>query len=121
MTNSGSKEGTLHTPKLCSVIIVTYNSSSCIGACLGPLLNISDVELVVVDNDSKDGTTAKLQKEFPQVTLIALHDNIGFGRACNIGMTASSGSFALFLNPDTIATEKALRTLFRFYERHPRV
>ena len=121
MTNSESKESMLNTPKLCSIIIVTYNSSSCIGACLGPLLNISDVELVVVDNDSKDGTTAKLQKEFPQVTLIALQENIGFGRACNIGMTASSGSFALFLNPDTIATEKALRTLFRFYERHPRV
>ncbi len=105
MTNSGSMEGMLNTPKLCSIIIVTYNSSSCIGACLAPLLDMSDVELVVVDNDSKDGTAVKLQKEFPQVTLIALHDNIGFGRACNIGVAASSGSFVLFLNPDTIATD----------------
>lgn len=121
MTNSGSMEGIPNTPKLCTIIIVTYNSSSCIGACLGHLLNISDVELVVVDNDSKDGTAAKLQKEFPQVTLFALQDNIGFGRACNIGLAASSGSFALFLNPDTIAREQAIRTLIQFYENHPRV
>ncbi len=121
MTNSGLMEGILHTPKLCSIIIVTYNSSSYIGACLSPLLSISDVELVVVDNDSKDGTAAKLRKEFPQVTLIALQDNIGFGRACNIGLAASSGSFTLFLNPDTIAREQAIRTLIQFYEKHPRV
>ena len=121
MTNSGSMEGILSTPKLCSIIIVTYNSSSCIGACLGPLLNISDVELVVVDNDSKDGTSAKLQKDFPQVTLIALQDNIGFGRACNIGLAASCGSFILFLNPDTIARGGAIRTLIQFFEEHPRV
>ena len=94
---------TLNAPKRCSIIIVTYNSSSCIGACLAPLLDMSDVELVVVDNDSKDGTPAKLQKEFPQVTLITLHDNIGFGGACNTGVTASSGDFFLFLNPATIA------------------
>ncbi|HNP61485.1 MAG TPA: glycosyltransferase family 2 protein [Nitrospirales bacterium] len=114
-------EGIPTTQKLCSIIIVTYNSSSCIGACLSSLLNISDIELVVVDNDSKDGTAAKLQKEFPQITLIALQNNIGFGRACNIGLAASSGSFALFLNPDTIANEKAIRTLVQFYEKHPRV
>ncbi|HBP88495.1 MAG TPA: hypothetical protein DD706_12440 [Nitrospiraceae bacterium] len=105
----------------CSIIIVTYNSSSCIGACLAPLLDMSDVELVIVDNDSKDGTAAKLQNEFPQVRLIALHENIGFGRACNIGVAASSGSFVLFLNPDTIPRVEAIRTLIQFYGKHPRV
>lgn len=112
---------TLNALKRCSIIIVTYNSSSCIGACLSPLLDMSDVELVVVDNDSKDGTPAKLQKEFPQVTLITLHENIGFGGACNIGVTASSGDFFLFLNPDAIARVEAIRTLIQFYEKHPRV
>ncbi len=105
----------------CSIIIVTYNSSSCIGACLAPLLGMADVELVVVDNDSKDGTAAKLQKEFPNVTLIALQDNIGFGRACNIGVAASSGSFVLLLNPDAVAPAQAIRMLLEFCEQHPRV
>lgn len=121
MTDSVSVKDILNTPKRCSIIIVTYNSSLCIGACLAPLLDVSEVELVVVDNDSKDGTAAKLQKEFPQVTLIALHDNIGFGRACNIGVTASSGTFFLFLNPDTIARVESIRTLIQFNEKHPRV
>lgn len=121
MKNSGSMEDIPTTQKLCSIIIVTYNSSFCIGACLAPLLGMPDVELVVVDNDSKDGTVIKLQKEFPQVTLIALHDNIGFGRGCNIGVAASSGSFFLFLNPDTIARVESIRTLLQFYGEHPRV
>ncbi|MDH3503147.1 MAG: glycosyltransferase family 2 protein [Nitrospirota bacterium] len=117
---SGSMEGILDTQKLCSVIIVTYNSSSCIGACLAPLLGMSDVELVVVDNDSKDGTAAQVRKEFPKVTLIALQENIGFGRACNIGVAASSGSFVLLLNPDAVAPAQAIRTLIEFCKKHPR-
>ncbi|MEO8324350.1 MAG: glycosyltransferase family 2 protein [Nitrospirota bacterium] len=121
MTDSGSVQDIKNTPKQCSIIIVTYNSSSCIGACLAPLLDMSEVELVVVDNDSKDGTAVKLRNEFPQVTLIALHDNIGFGRACNIGVAASNGAFFLFLNPDTIARAEAIRTLYEFHEKHPRV
>lgn len=108
------------TQKLCSVIIVTYNSSSCIGACLAPLQAMPDVELVVVDNDSKDGTAAQVQKEFPRIRLIALQENIGFGRACNLGVAASGGSFVFLLNPDAIATAHALRTLVDFYETHPR-
>ncbi|MEO6202423.1 MAG: glycosyltransferase family 2 protein, partial [Nitrospirales bacterium] len=121
MTDSGSVQDIQNTPKQCSIIIVTYNSSSCIGACLASLLDMSDIELLVVDNDSKDGTAAKLQKEFPQVTLMALQENIGFGRACNLGVAASSGLFVLFLNPDTIAGVQAIRTLIQFYEKHPQV
>ena len=117
---SGSMEGILDTQKLCSVIIVTYNSSSCIGSCLAPLLGMADVELVVVDNDSKDGTAAQVRKEFPKVTLMALQENIGFGRACNIGVAASSGSFILLLNPDAVASTQAIRTLLEFCEKHPR-
>lgn len=121
MKNSGSMEDIPTTQKICSIIIVTYNSSSCIDGCLAPLLGMPDVELVVVDNDSNDGTAVKLQREFPQVTLIALHDNIGFGRGCNVGVAASSGSFFLFLNPDTIARVESIRTLLQFYVDHPRV
>lgn len=106
--------------KSCSIIIVTYNSSLFIEACLTPVLEMPDVEIVVVDNDSKDGTAALLKERFPSVTLIALQDNIGFGRACNIGVSASSGSFIFLLNPDAVAPAKAIRTLIEFCETHPR-
>ncbi|MEO8324871.1 MAG: glycosyltransferase family 2 protein, partial [Nitrospirota bacterium] len=110
----------LEAQKVCSVIIVTYNSSSCIDDCLAPLLELSDIEVVVVDNDSKDGSAAKIQEEYPKVTLIALQENIGFGRACNIGVVASGGSYVLLLNPDAVATAQAIRTLIEFCEKHPR-
>ena len=105
-------------PKSCSIIIVTYNSTACISACLVPLADMADVEIVVVDNDSNDGTGTKLKEQFPSVTLIALQDNIGFGRACNIGVAASSGSFVFLLNPDAVAPVQAIRTLIGFFEKH---
>ena len=105
-------------PKSCSIIIVTYNSTACISACLVPLADMADVEIVVVDNDSRDGTGTKLKEQFPSVTLIALQDNIGFGRACNIGVAASSGSLVFLLNPDAVAPAPAIRTLIGFFEKH---
>ena len=105
--------------KACSIIVVTYNSSSYIGACLAPLLGMLDVELLVVDNDSKDGTAAQVQREFPNIRLIALQENVGFGHACNIGVAASSGSFVLLLNPDAVAPAQAIRTVLEFCEQHP--
>jgi hypothetical protein len=104
----------------CSIIIVTYNSSSSIVACLTPVVEMADVEIVVVDNDSRDGTPTLLKERFPSVTLIALQDNIGFGGACNIGVTASSGSFIILLNPDAVASAQAIRTFIEFCEKHPR-
>jgi GT2 family glycosyltransferase len=114
-------DGTLGQQKSCSIIIVTYNSKSSIEACLTPVLEMPDVEIVVVDNDSTDGTATLLKERFPSVTLIALQDNIGFGRACNIGVSASSGSFILLLNPDAVASAQAIRTLIEFCGKHPRV
>lgn len=120
MIRSVSVEGRLGKQMSCSIIIVTYNSSSSIGACLAPLADMADVEVVVVDNDSRDGTATLLQERFPSVTLIALQDNIGFGRACNIGVAASSGSFILLLNPDAVASAQAIREFIAFFDKHPR-
>ena len=104
----------------CSIIIVTYNSGLSINECLAPLVEMPDVEVVVVDNDSRDGSVTQLKEKFPSVTLIALQDNIGFGRACNIGVAAASGSFVILLNPDAVASAQSIRTLIGFFEEHPR-
>ncbi len=113
-------EGILGKQKSCSIIIVTYNSNSYINACLAPLADMSDVEVVVVDNDSSDGTAMRLKEKFPSVNLIALQNNVGFGRACNIGVAAASGSLVLLLNPDAVASAQSIRTLIGFFENHPR-
>lgn len=104
----------------CSIIIVTYNSRSSISECLAPLVEMPGMEIVVVDNDSKDGTTTIVSEKFPSANLITLQDNLGFGRACNIGVMASSGSVVFLLNPDAIATPETVHTLMRLLERQPR-
>ena len=115
---SGSAKGILGNQPSCSIIIVTYNSDSYMNACLAPLVDIPDVEVIVVDNDSKDRTATTWKGKFPLVTFIALPDNIGFGRACNIGVKASSGSFVFLLNPDAIASPQAVKALVGFLEKH---
>ncbi|MEX2490375.1 MAG: glycosyltransferase family 2 protein [Nitrospirales bacterium] len=106
-------------PKYCSIIIVTYRSIACIGECLDRLIAMSNVEIIIVDNDSKDGTSALIEQGFPSIKVIALNENLGFGRACNIGVAASSSSFFVFLNPDAVASPDALKTLVTFLEDHP--
>ena len=103
-----------------SVIIVTYRSSAFIGKCLEQLIVMPKVEIIVVDNDSQDGTSTLIERNFPSIKVIALNENLGFGRACNIGVAASNSSFFVFLNPDAVASPDALKTLVMFLEKHPR-
>lgn len=91
-----------------SVIIVTYQSSSYIANCLSTLTKASDtlsIEVIVVDNDSRDSTASIIKTYFPEVIYIQNHDNIGFGAACNQGVELSTGDFLFFLNPDTIVCQ----------------
>lgn len=93
-----------------SVIIVTYYSEQEISDCLLSIpqtLQERNVEVIVVDNRSPDGTTSLITKSFPSVRLIALDENIGFSKANNIGYENSIGEYVLFLNPDTISNSEA--------------
>jgi GT2 family glycosyltransferase len=86
-----------------SVVIVTYDSAACVDRCLASLLErLPDAELVVVDNDSRDNTRRVVRAAAPRARLIELGENVGFGRASNVGVEAASGSHVLFFNPDAI-------------------
>jgi len=82
-----------------SIIIVTYNSGRCIGACLESLKDCG-AEIVVVDNGSNDDT-AEVVRRFPNARLLQAGRNLGFAGACNFGARQSAGGALLFLNPDT--------------------
>jgi N-acetylglucosaminyl-diphospho-decaprenol L-rhamnosyltransferase len=82
-----------------SVVIVTWNSAAHIARCLASL-PAQDVEIVVIDNASSDGTAAEVRR-FPRVKLIASTTNLGFAAACNLGAKQSGGEILLFLNADT--------------------
>jgi N-acetylglucosaminyl-diphospho-decaprenol L-rhamnosyltransferase len=103
-----------------SVIVVTYNSERCIGACLGSILRQKGApfETVVIDNASADDTLQKLRKE--KLSVIESKENIGFGRACNLGFSQSKGKYILLLNPDAeLVDEFALRDMCRNMEQNP--
>jgi len=93
--------------KIISIIIVTYNSESCLYECLRSLqlhndLKKDDIEIVVVDNSVYTSIELReIVKLFPNVHLIRNNINKGFGQGNNIGADASSGEILLFLNPDT--------------------
>lgn len=86
-----------------SVVIPNWNGRRFLAACLKSLQQqtYSDIEIIVVDNASDDGSQALIRKRFPQVQLITLPENRGFTGACNIGMQAANGDIIALLNNDT--------------------
>lgn len=105
-----------------SVIIVNYNVKFYLEQCLESVHRASkgmQVEVMVVDNLSTDGSVAYLRQRFPEVTFIENGDNVGFARANNQAIRQSKGDYVLLLNPDTIVGEDTLTGLVEFMEAHP--
>lgn len=99
-----------------SVIIVSWKVRELLRACLVSLLRETALprdafEIIVVDNDSGDGSDAMLRAEFPAVRVIASGENLGFGAANNLALPFCSGEFVLLLNPDTSVLPKAVDML----------
>ena len=108
----------LSLPRL-SIIIVSYNSSRDLEACLTSLTgNPSQVdhEVVVVDNASDDGTPDYLRTRWPGIRLIEAGENVGFARANNMAIRQTFGELVLLLNPDTIVSGDAIDRLVRVLE-----
>lgn len=96
------------------VIIVSYNTVGDLDTCLRSLARSEPTpfrRIVVVDNASTDGTAAALRRNWPDVDLVALDRNVGFGAANNIGFARSSARLVLLLNPDTIVAPGAIDAL----------
>lgn len=91
---------------LLSIIIVNYKSTADIQNCLRSattsLIENKDIEWIVVDNDSKDGSDQILSNEFPFIQYIQMDYNAGFARANNAGIKIAKGDQVLLLNPDTL-------------------
>ena len=105
-----------------SIIIVNYNSRSLIEQCLVSINNATvgiNPEIIVIDNNSTDGSKEWLPEKFPGMKFIFNEANLGFARACNQGFKICSGSYVLFLNPDTIVSGKSLSDCISFFESHP--
>jgi len=106
-----------------SLIIVNYNASECIVACVLSALNQVD-EVIVVDNASSDDSLAKLERAIPRdrrLKIVRNRENLGFATGCNIGAQASAGSHLFFLNPDCVLTADSVKRLLRVLHDDPDV
>ena len=75
-------------------------------------------EIIIVDNNSNDGSKENLAAKFPGAIFIFNNENLGFAKACNQGFKISSGDYILFLNPDTVLSETCLTDCISFFKIH---
>ena len=102
---SDSKPGENSSQLESSIIIVSYNSASDIRACIESIRRntVNPYEIIVVDNCSADGTREYLETQ-KDIKVILNATNNGLSKGCNQGIKASTGEYAIFLNPDTLVT-----------------
>jgi len=102
-----------------SVIIVNYNTKeltlNCIKSVILQTLDIS-YEIIIVDNSSIDGSQQAIKRDYPNIILIESKENLGFGRANNLGAEKAQGKYLFFLNSDTILLNNSIHFLFIFNE-----
>ncbi len=110
-------------PTSLSIIIVSYNARADLERCLaslGAAPPAASHEIIVVDNASSDGS-AEAARRVAGVRVIEAGGNLGFGRANNVGIRASTGGFLLLLNSDTIVPAGAIDRLLDELTSHPDV
>ena len=103
-----------------SVLIVSYNTRDLLVATLAALDREPDVEVVVVDNASSDGSPDAVGDRFPRVRLIRSERNLGFAAGVNRAAREASGDVLLLLNPDALLPPEGLRRLVDFLACHER-
>jgi O-antigen biosynthesis protein len=105
-----------------SVIIVNYNVKYFLEQCLysvNKALSGIGAEVIVVDNNSVDGSEVMIRSWFPEIRLMVNHENIGFAKANNQAIRAAQGEYILLLNPDTVIEETTFSRCIAFMDSHP--
>jgi len=103
---------------LISILVLNCNGKHLLKPCLESIFeqNFTDYELVVVDNNSNDGSTEYIKENFPNITLIENPENFGFAGGNNAGIKACNGEWIFFLNNDAILEKSCLEFLAKHIE-----
>ena len=109
------------TTPLVSIITVDYNGLEVTLELLRSIRRNSyrHVEVIVVDNASRQSPRAAIEAEFPEVTVIESPENLGFAGGNNLGIAAATGDYLFFINNDTELTDGCIETLLAVFERYP--
>jgi N-acetylglucosaminyl-diphospho-decaprenol L-rhamnosyltransferase len=108
-------------PLTLSVIVVNWNVRDLLRDCLRSLheqmlMPMDTWELIVVDNNSRDGSAEMIRREFPSALLLANSENLGFGKANNQALAFCHGKYILLLNPDTVVLDHAVDRMVHILE-----
>lgn len=125
-TQTGADTGTAHAsrepgPEL-TVVIISYNTRELTIKAIETLFATTlktSIHVIVLDNDSKDGSVDAIRENFPQVELIASSENLGFAAGNNVAAKRVETEWLLLLNPDTECHEGAVDNLLGFAKSHP--
>ena len=105
-----------------TIVIVNYNVKyfleQCLYAALKACARVSS-EIIVVDNDSVDGSCQMVEEKFQEVKLIANKENLGFSKANNQAIRIARGEYILLLNPDTVVEEDCFLKIVEFMDKTP--
>jgi GT2 family glycosyltransferase len=102
------------------VIVVTYNSSSFIEACLNSILE-ADARAIVVDNGSQDGTVELIRKMYPAVKILSSTTNLGYAGAINAGYALTRSRHVIVSNADVVFPSGSLLRLCDYLDLHSAV
>lgn len=103
-----------------AVVIINYNTCQELQACLGSIKPEDASEVVVVDNNSSDGSVEMVRSKYPWVTLLANKTNVGYGAAANQAIANSTARYVVLLNSDTRLQPGSLKALSHYLDQHPR-
>ncbi len=103
-----------------SLVIVNYNTAADLRRCLESVkTNLPDVEVLVVDNGSSDGSVEMVRREFPWVRVEENPGNPGYASACNRGIKSTAQPYIFILNSDVEFHEGGLDAVLDYMDEHP--
>ncbi len=108
---------------LVSIIIINWNGKDLLRICLTSLFrqDYKNIEVILVDNASTDGSVEWVEQKYPQVKIIINKENLGFAQANNIGYKKAKGEYVLFLNNDTKVTTNFIVELWKVLRKNKQI
>jgi GT2 family glycosyltransferase len=107
-----------------SVIIVNWNTKQFVLDCIQSLFTYKgdyELEIIVVDNASKDDSVSAFKANFPDVIVLENKQNLGFAKANNQGIRIAQSRYVCLVNSDILFLEDSLRPMLNYMDNHPEV
>jgi len=112
----------MNTPPELTIIILNYKTKGLLKQCLRGIKESNlamATEVIVVDNNSKDGSVAMVEEIFPDIKIVISPTNVGFAAGANLGLRLATGRYLMILNTDVAIFRGAVEQLHKYLVNHP--